>query len=187
MLQRVFGAFDEDDITTFSAEHLSDDDQEEEVSNVCIGKEVDQEDENHSATKNVEMLNEHSNTLLTADVIHIIADEISDTDALSTTSESTEWSEITSSESSINVDKNAQTQSSVATLDFYTLQASLDEQISSPVVQAHSIHRQSENSTPNLVKTNEFPFLMGASTVCEYIDREYREVVSYNSPHTELK
>lgn len=139
----------------------------------------DTEDVNHSAAKSTDVI---STILGNVDVIH----EYADIDTLSSSSESIEWSDTTSSESSINSDRTTPTVTSVITLDIDRVQSSLHEQISSPVVQAHGVNRQTEKMAGRQRETDNFPFLMSGPTVCEYIDREYREVVSGNSPNNEV-
>lgn len=138
----------------------------------------DTEDVNHSAAKSSDVI---STTSGNVDVIR----EYADIDVLSSSSESIEWSDTTSPESSINSDRTTPTAISVITLDIDRVQSSLHEQISSPVVQAHGVNRQTEQIAGRQRETDNFPFLMSGSTVCEYIDREYREVVSGNSPNNE--
>lgn len=138
----------------------------------------DTEDVNHSAAKSADVISTISGNV---DVIH----EYADIDVLSSSSESIEWSDTTSSESSIYSDRKTPTVTSVITLDIDRVQSSLHEQISSPVVQAHGVNRQTEQMAGRQRETDNFPFLMSGSTVCEYIDREYREVVSGNSPNNE--
>lgn len=188
--QGVHGAFDDDnDISSLSATRLSDDDQgEAAVSIVSFGgypndnemtdDNDDAEDVNHSAAKSADVI---STTSGNVDFIR----EYADIDVLSSSSESIEWSDTTSPESSINSDRTTPTAISVITLDIDRVQSSLHEQISSPVVQAHGVNRQTEQIAGRQRETDNFPFLMSGSTVCEYIDREYREVVSGNSPNNE--
>lgn len=192
LLQKVHGAYDDDnDISSISATRLSDDDLEEAaVSIVSFGgypndnemtdeeDKDDIEDVNHSATKSADVTSAISGNV---DVIH----EYADIDVLSSSSDSIEWSDTTSSESSINSDRTTPTVNSVITLDIDRVQSSLHEQISSPVVQAHGVNRQTEQMARRQRETDNFPFLMSGSTVCEYIDREYRDVVSGSCPNNE--
>ncbi|XP_061173324.1 uncharacterized protein LOC133182495 [Saccostrea echinata] len=185
---RLFCTFkndEDDDDTKLSSTSLSDDDNEEELSNVNfedmpqtddVDNDVDDdngddfEDKNPNATENVEIIN--------SEVTFGI--ENASTCVLSSSTESFDlnWGD-TSSGSSINGERVTQTMESGIKVDTDKQQLSLNDQLSSPVVQTLLTNRkivQTEDEKPR--RKDDFPFLMGGSAVCEYIGRGYRHVVS---------
>ncbi|XP_062578071.1 uncharacterized protein LOC134239955 [Saccostrea cucullata] len=182
-LIRLFCNFkndEDDDDTKLSSTSLSDDDNEEELSNdnftdipqtddidkdIGDNNEGDFQNKNPNATESVELINSQ----VSFDA------ENSTTCILSSSTDSFDlyW-EDTSSGSSINEERETQTTESGIKEDIDKLQSSLDDQLSSPVVQ--TLHGKMVQTEENPRIRDDFPFLMGGSPVCEYIGREYRHV-----------
>jgi hypothetical protein len=93
--------------------------------------------------------------------------------------------ETTASESSVYNERVLKiTTNSIGTVDVEEIQNSLNAQISSPIVLTLRTNQGSVENAEICRSTDEFPFLMGGSTVCEYIGNNYQEVVPKNSPNT---
>lgn len=187
---------DEDDSDdTLSSTALTDDDYEVEISNVNVeGSDEIVKDKILNTTENSEDTNPNStdNTEITNPNLveyeeSIEPDGVDDAESTcSSSSESLDLAtpETTSSVSSTQNERVKTMKNSVLKVDIDEIQSSLDAQISSPVVRTLCSNKESVQNAEKCRSTDEFPFLMGGSTVCEYIGNSYEEVVTKNSPNT---